>query len=203
MAAVPLPWWTSRSTTSAVATAPRACSARIATATSWMAQKPSPWSGKAWWKPPPKLKAQPSASARSAPPPPPPRPPPRRQPHGAHELRRVGPLQPQDLRGRKLPGLELPHPLLAVDQQDVFVGRGARLEEVFRRGDLLGQALLPDELVLHRREDVRAQVQVVPVRVDELEGEHREILRRNSKSRKFGRKTKLAPVQPSGFRRWG
>jgi len=44
---------------------------------------------------------------------------------------------------------------------------------------------------------VRAQVQVVPVRVDELEGEHREILRRgaqtDSTAKLEKRKTKLAP----------
>ena len=49
---VPLPWCTSRSTT-AMRSMPRACSIRMATATSLNGQNPSPWFANAWWRPPP------------------------------------------------------------------------------------------------------------------------------------------------------
>jgi hypothetical protein len=47
IAAVPSPWWTSRSTTSARSIRASASSTRIATATSLNTQNPEPWSAKA------------------------------------------------------------------------------------------------------------------------------------------------------------
>jgi hypothetical protein len=47
IAAVPLPWCTSRSTTSARRILRSRCNTRIATATSFSAQNPSPWSANA------------------------------------------------------------------------------------------------------------------------------------------------------------
>ena len=59
IAAVPSPWWTSRSTTASRATRPSASSRAPATAMSLKMQYPAPPSGSAWWLPPAVLAANP------------------------------------------------------------------------------------------------------------------------------------------------
>mmetsp|Transcript_25309 Transcript_25309/g.80073 ORF Transcript_25309/g.80073 Transcript_25309/m.80073 type:complete len:228 (-) Transcript_25309:626-1309(-) len=66
MAAVPSPWWTSRSSTSTRLTRPSPSSKRAVTARSLKMQKPLPKSRCAWWVPPAVLHAMPCCSARRA-----------------------------------------------------------------------------------------------------------------------------------------
>ena len=125
MEAVPLPWWTSQSTIMGRTMRPSAISFSTAIAVSLRAQKPSPWSAKAWWNPPPMWRARPFAQGRfgrSG----------RCRRYGAGEagqLGQIGKLEGLDLGTRQVAGLELADVLGGMDAQDVFVGDRRRLEE--------------------------------------------------------------------------
>ena len=65
-AAVPSPWWTSRSTINTRSTAPRAMTRLAVMARSLKMQYPDACDLCAWWVPPAVFTAKPHASARSA-----------------------------------------------------------------------------------------------------------------------------------------
>ena len=61
-----------------------------------------------------------------------------------------------------------------MNAQDVFVGGGLGREKILRRGHVIRQEPLADQVILLRRKDVRTQIQIVAVVVDELEWQHDE-----------------------------
>ena len=94
------------------------------------------------------------------------------EPEGFDGFLGVRDFQAHLLGGRKCAGLELADPFLCVDAEDVGIGGGLRGEKVGELGEALSQESFADEAIFLRGKDVGAEVEVVMLVVDELEGQH-------------------------------
>jgi hypothetical protein len=74
-----------------------------------------------------------------------------------------------------------------MDAQNVVVTRRRGLQEVLLRGDAILQKPFINETVLLGRKNVRTEVQVISVIVNELERKHAASLSLNFSKRKLGR----------------
>jgi hypothetical protein len=59
-----------------------------------------------------------------------------------------------------------------MDAKDIRVSRGLRLQEVFLCGDAIREELVVDHAVFARRKDVRSEIQIVEIVVNEFEWQH-------------------------------
>jgi hypothetical protein len=59
-----------------------------------------------------------------------------------------------------------------MDEENVLVTRGSGREKIGRVGNSLGKKRVVHEAIFLRRKDMCAEIQVVAVVVDKLEGQH-------------------------------
>ena len=97
------------------------------------------------------------------------------QPESFHHLARIGDLQAQNVLVAQGAVAQLGDPLGDVHQQDVFVRGGGRLDEILGRGETRADQAVVQPAVFLGGEDVRAEVQVVALGVDQAEGQHRRL----------------------------
>ena len=74
---------------------------------------------------------------------------------------------PHGLEGGEEPGPQLPHVRGGVDQQNLLVGGGLRLDDVAGSDDPQLDELIFDATVFGRREDVISQLKKIAVRIDD------------------------------------
>src|SRR5882762_8242354 len=96
----------------------------------------------------------------------------RSKPHRLHQLPRVWDLQQHHLAGRQRSGFQLANPLRSVDAKHVLITRRLRLHEVLADGNLLRDKRLGNQPKLLRRENMRPQIQIIFIAVDNLKGKH-------------------------------
>src|SRR5712672_3064997 len=96
----------------------------------------------------------------------------RSKPHRVHQLPRIRNFQQHYLAGRERSRLELANPFRSVDAKYVLVARWLRLSEIFAGCDLLRDQRLSNQPEFLRRENVRPQIQIIFIVVDNLEGKH-------------------------------
>jgi len=59
-----------------------------------------------------------------------------------------------------------------VNAQHILIGRRSGHEEIIRRGDALRQKSFTHQAVLLRRKNVRAQIQIVALMINQFEWQH-------------------------------
>ena len=73
---------------------------------------------------------------------------------------------------RERSGEELAHVVRRMDAQNVFVRGGLGREKIFGRGKAFRQETVVNQAIFLRGENVRAEVEIVGVVVDQLERQH-------------------------------
>src|SRR5712675_1559154 len=96
----------------------------------------------------------------------------RSKPHRLHQLPRVWDLQQHHLAGGQHSGFQLADPLRSMDAKYVLIARRLRPHEIFARRNLLRDKRLGNQPKLLRRENMRPQIQIIFIVVDNLKGKH-------------------------------
>ena len=94
------------------------------------------------------------------------------KPEGSHEFGRIRDLEFHLFAVRKRAGFEFLDPVRGVDTKDVGVGGRFGAEEVVDLSNAVVEEFVVNKAEFLRREDVGAEVEIVPFVVDEFEGEH-------------------------------
>ena len=92
----------------------------------------------------------------------------------AYEFWRVGYFELHFFAAGQRAGFKFINPIGGVDAEDIFVCCRFGPEKVRLGGDMVGQEFFCDQAEFLRGEDVRAEVQVVALVIDEFEWQHRQ-----------------------------
>ncbi len=94
------------------------------------------------------------------------------QPEGTNKLRGIGDFELHDIAEGEGTSLQLADPVFGVNTQNIRVGGWLGAEEIGVGSDAILHQLVGDEAVLLGRKHVGAEVQIITLVVDKLEGKH-------------------------------